>query len=102
MKRPLLVSVLFASTLVFMLWASPASAARVYVAVAPPPLVVETVPVAPGPNYVWLPGFHRWDGHAYLWVKGHYVIAPRPHAVWITGHWVHHHRGWYWVDGRWK
>jgi len=104
MKKGFFVSVLFASALVFMLGTSSALAAtRVYVSVAPPPLVVETVPVAPGPNQVWVPGFHRWDGHAYVWVKGHYVVAPRPHAVWVAGHWGHHHtHGWYWVDGHWR
>ncbi|HYB53544.1 MAG TPA: hypothetical protein VEG84_06740 [Thermoanaerobaculia bacterium] len=104
MKRTLLVSVLFASALILMLGTTPASAAtRVYVAVAPPPLVVETVPVAPGPNHVWIAGYHRWDGHAYVWVKGHYVVAPRPHAAWVAGHWVHHaSHGWYWVDGHWR
>jgi hypothetical protein len=102
-KRNLLVSVLSGSILVVMLCAAPAEAARVYVSIAPPPLVVETIPVAPSPNHVWIAGYHRWDGHAYLWVKGHYVIAPRAHAVWVPGHWSHHHsHGWYWVEGRWK
>jgi hypothetical protein len=103
MKRAVLVPVLFASALLLMLWASPAGAARVYISVAPPPIVVETVPVAPGPNHVWIAGYHRWDGHAYVWVKGRYVVAPHAHAVWVAGHWVHHSsHGWYWVDGRWR
>ena len=29
----------------------------------PPPRPVEVVPVAPHGGYVWVPGYHRWDGH---------------------------------------
>jgi hypothetical protein len=78
-------------------------AAHVYVKIAPPAPVVETRVVAPGPGYVWVGGFHRWDGAAYAWVPGHWVLPPRPHAVWVPGHWVHHaHHGWWWKEGRWK
>ena len=78
-------------------------AAHVYVKIAPPAPVVETRVVAPGPGYVWVGGFHRWDGAAYVWVPGHWVMPPRPHAAWVPGHWVHHkHHGWYWKDGHWR
>ncbi len=40
----------------------------------PPPPRHEFVPVAPGPGYVWVPGFHQYDGRAYAWVPGHYVL----------------------------
>ncbi|HTD53636.1 MAG TPA: hypothetical protein VK780_11475 [Thermoanaerobaculia bacterium] len=103
MKKRLLVSILFTGVLVALLWTRPAEAGvRVYVGVAPPPVVVETVPVAPSPRHVWIPGFHRWDGHAYIWAPGHYVVAPRARAAWVPGHWVHHRRGWYWRDGHWR
>ena len=75
---------------------------RVYVNLAPPPLVVETKPVAPGPHHVWIGGYHRWDGRAYVWVPGHWALPPRPHNVWIAGHWKHAHKGWYWIDGHWR
>ena len=43
--------------------ADPALAApRIYIPVPPPPIVVETRPVAPGPRHVWVGGYHRWDG----------------------------------------
>ena len=38
---------------------------RVYVRVGPPAPIVETRVVAPGPGYVWIPGYHAWDGRAY-------------------------------------
>jgi WXXGXW repeat (2 copies) len=95
----------FASTVVLsgMLVVAPASAStRVYVRIGPPAPVVERVAVAPGPGYVWVPGFYRWDGRHNLWVAGHHVRPPRARAVWVPGHWVHAHQGWYWTDGRWK
>ena len=85
------------------LMAIPASAStRVYVRVGPPAPIVEVRPVAPGPRYVWVNGYHRWDGRAYAWVPGKWVLPPRARAVWVPGRWVHASRGYYWVDGRWR
>lgn len=73
------------------------------VAQAPPAPQVEVVPVAPGPEYVWMPGF--WSvgvGGGWVWVGGHYGIRPRPHAVWVTGHWARHRHGYVWISGRWR
>jgi hypothetical protein len=78
------------------------AAVRVYVNVAPPPLIVETRPPAPGPLYVWVGGYHRWDGRAYVWVPGRWVVPPRRHGRWVPGHWVRHRRGWFWVEGHWR
>ena len=75
---------------------------RVYVRVAPPRPPAEVRIVAPGPGHVWIGGFHRWDGNAYVWVPGRWAVAPHPHAVWRAGHWKHSHHGWYWVDGHWR
>lgn len=75
---------------------------RIYVSVPPPPLVVETRPPAPSTRHVWVEGYHRWDGHAYVWTPGTWRRAPRAHAAWAPGHWVHGGRGWYWVGGRWR
>ena len=41
---------------------------EVVVRVRPPHPVVEARVVAPGPGYIWIAGYHRWDGHAYVWV----------------------------------
>jgi YXWGXW repeat-containing protein len=78
------------------------AATRVYVSIAPPPLIVETRTVAPSPTHVWIGGYHRWDGSAYVWVPGHWVAPPRPHVRWVAGHWGHNHHGHYWVEGHWK
>jgi WXXGXW repeat (2 copies) len=79
-----------------------ATSGRVYVRVGPPPPHVEAVVVAPGPGFVWIPGYYRWDGSVYVWVPGHYERRPRPRAVWVPAHWEHRRRGWYFVPGRWR
>jgi len=80
----------------------PALAADIVVKTAPPAAVVEERGVAPGPNYVWVPGYHRWDGNAYVWEKGRWDVPPRPHAVWVEPRWEHRHGGYVFIQGRWK
>ena len=92
-----------AATLVGFLAASPALAVpRIYVRVGPPAPIVETIPVAPSPRHVWIAGYHRWDGRAYIWVPGRYVLPPRANVVWVPGHWARHTRGYYWIGGHWR
>src|SRR5262245_25123604 len=77
--------------------------ARVYVQIGPPAAIVETRPVAPSPRHVWITGYHRWDGSAYVWVPGRWDLPPSRRGAWVPGHWVHHRRhGWYWVEGHWR
>ena len=101
MKRYLPLLAFVAVTLIP---AAPAAAfTRVYVRVAPPAPVVETVVVRPSARHVWVAGYHRWDGRAYVWVPGAWVVPPANHHAWVPGHWVHHGaEGWYWVDGHWR
>jgi hypothetical protein len=85
--------------------ASPACAAprgRLYVRVGPPDPIVETRIVAPGPGYIWVPGYHTWNGSAYVWAPGRWDRPPRPRAVWVPARWVHERRGWYLVEGHWR
>jgi hypothetical protein len=79
-----------------------AAMAQVVVRIAPPPPVVERRLVAPGPGYIWTPGYHRWDGRAYVWVPGQWMLPPRRHARWVPAHWVHRHHEWYFVEGHWR
>jgi hypothetical protein len=79
-----------------------ATSGRVYVRMGPPARVVELRSVAPGAGFVWIEGYHRWDGRAYYWVPGRWERAPRARAVWAPGHWAQDRRGWYWVEGRWR
>jgi hypothetical protein len=80
--------------------ASPLAAARVWVQVAPPAAVVETIPANPGAGYVWVGGYWTWNGAKYVWVPGGYV---RHAGAWVAGHWRHvPGSGWYWVPGHWR
>ena len=97
MLRNVILSSLFGGALMV----APAMA-QVYVRVGPPrPLAERRIP-APGPRYVWTPGYHRWDGRAYAWVPGAWVLPPRPHAHWVRAHWVHRRGGWLFVEGHWR
>lgn len=55
-------------------------------AASPAPLV-EAVPVAPGPDYQWMPGYWVWGNGGWVWVYG----AWRP-----FGFFGWHHRRYYW------
>ena len=45
---------------------------RAGVYVAAPPVYVQVVPVAPGPEYIWMPQYHRWvlPGWGYAFDRG--------------------------------
>ena len=64
-----------------------ASYAQVYVQVGPPAPIVERRPVAPGREFVWIDGYHRYDGRAYAWVPGRWEQPPRAHARWERHRW---------------
>ena len=69
---------------------------------APPPVPVETVEVAPGPDYVWVDGEWDWSGVTWVWVGGHWGYPPRPHAIWIEGRRWHDGYGWHYERGYWR
>jgi hypothetical protein len=76
----------------------------VYEAEPPPPPVaeVEVVPAAPGPEFFWVPGYHRWNGRQYVWIRGRYERRPHARAHWVPSHWVVRGRSHVWVEGRWE
>jgi len=81
-----------------------------------PALLVETIPVAPGPNYHWVPGHWMWSGR-WVWNRGHYIVGvvpvmpvaivetppPSPGAgwFWVRGHYVWGPGRWVWNPGHW-
>jgi hypothetical protein len=81
-----------------------AASAQVYARIGPPPAPPrEYVPVRPGPRYVWVGGFQRWDGARYVYVPGRWVLPPQPYYHrWVPGHWRETGRGWVWVEGHWR
>jgi WXXGXW repeat (2 copies) len=79
-----------------------AQAAEVVVTVKPPRLIVEKRGERPSPRHVWIAGYHRWDGKAYVWEKGRWDVPPREHAIWVAPRWEHRRDGYVFVEGRWR
>ena len=94
---------LTAMALLMGLLAVPAAEARthIYVRIGPPAPIVEQRIVAPAPDYVWQPGYHRWASNSYVWVPGTWARPPYRRAHWVEGHWVHTRHGYYWEQGYW-
>jgi hypothetical protein len=69
---------------------------------APPPVRVEVAPPPPPYPAVWRPGFWKWDGRGYRWVRGGYVRPPRARHEWVAGHWDGRPGGYVWVEGFWR
>jgi hypothetical protein len=98
MKKQILISALG------MVLLGSAAQAQVVIRVGPPAPIVEAVPPIPHehPDWVWQPGYHRWDGGRYVWVPGTYVQPPRHGARWVAGHWDHRGGGYVWIEGHWR
>lgn len=99
MKKQLLIAVcaLFLTT--------GAANAQIVVRIGPPPPhPVEVVPAPPRAHrdWVWVAGYHRWDGHAYVWVPGAYRRPPHPGWVWVPGEWRAERGGHVWHAGHWR
>jgi hypothetical protein len=62
---------------------------------APPELPEYDQPPAPGPGYIWTPGYWAWGPGGYYWVPGAWVEAPYYGALWTPPYW-----GWY--GGRYR
>jgi hypothetical protein len=74
------------------------------VGTAPPPPVVESVPVgvAPGPGYVWVNGYWDWVGGSWVWVPGRWVLPPQPHAFWVAPYYHPYGAGYHFHRGYWR
>ena len=81
---------------------TPQPAVTVVAPAAPPTAQVEVMPVAPGPEYYWTPGYWGWNGAVWVWVGGRWAPHPWHGAVWVGGHWARHGHGYVWVGGHWR
>jgi len=72
-----------------------------YVPDPPPALRSEVRPPQPGPNFVWVDGHWKWNGHRYAWVDGHWVKG-KSGKQWVDGHWKKTPKGHVWVAGHWR
>jgi len=90
---------------VMMLSLSTASFAQIAVGISvrvgPPALPVYAQPVAPGPGYLWTPGYWAWNDDAgYYWVPGTWVVAPVG-MLWTPGYWGFADGVYGWHRGYW-
>jgi hypothetical protein len=74
---------------------------EIVVTEAPPPQIMETVTVSPGPAFVWIGGCWVWRGH-WVWERGHWSRPPRPGAVWMPHHYVYRNGVHVFISGGWK
>lgn len=74
----------------------------VVIRVAPPAPIVEYHERPPHPGFVWVDGYHRWNGRRYVWVRGHWMRPPHPGAVWIAHHYEQRDGGWVLIEGHWR
>jgi hypothetical protein len=75
--------------------------AEIVVSQAPPTPPQEVIVAAPGPGYVWVPGYYQWHGR-WVWERGAWVVRPHPHAVWVGGHWDRRGHDYVWRGGHWR
>jgi hypothetical protein len=68
----------------------------------PPPVRVGVVGVAPGPGFVWIPGYQSWNGNGYVWVAGKWVRPPRVGVVWVQPRYAHSGTTWLYHAGYWR
>jgi hypothetical protein len=72
------------------------------IAQVPPPLPQYDQPEAPGPGYIWTPGYWAWGPTGYYWVPGAWVEPPYQGALWTPGYWGDSDDGYYfWNAGYW-
>ncbi len=79
------------------------AAISVSIDIAPPALPVYVQPPIPAPNYLWTPGYWRWDpiGADYFWVPGTWVAPPAIGLLWTPGYWGWGGGGYAWHGGYW-
>ena len=81
------------------------SDAAVFVGVSvtfgPPAIPVYVQPPAPGPNYIWQPGYWAWGPDGYYWVPGTWVLAPAVGLYWTPGYWGFSDGLYVWNPGYW-
>lgn len=82
--------------------AATTSPVGVTVTQAPPPPRVETVVLAPGPEYVWVGGEWVWYNGAWVWGGGRWIYPPRPRAVWVESRWAYGSGGYRHHPGYWR
>ncbi|MGH8307018.1 MAG: hypothetical protein ACRER0_01960 [Gammaproteobacteria bacterium] len=68
---------------------------------APPPLPAYPQPFAPGPGFIWAPGYWSYGPYGYYWVPGTWVLAPAVGLLWTPGYWAWNGGYYWWHAGYW-
>lgn len=98
----LILALLAASPLALPRRAAAQALVGISVRIGPPPLRVLAVqPMAPGPGYLWTPGYWAYGPAGYYWVPGAWVMAPQPGLLWTPGYWAHTEDAYVWHRGYW-
>ena len=79
-----------------------ASYAQVVVRIGPPAPIVERRPPPPDRGYVWIDGYHRWEGGAYVRTPGRWDRPPREGQRWVAHRWIHRGDHWEMREGHWR
>ena len=80
----------------------PATVGHEIVVDRPPPMpVVETMDIAPGPGFVWIPGAWVWRTQ-WVWDRGHWAHPPQPDAVWVSPRYENRGSAQVFIPGGWK
>ena|GEM_PF-3505334 len=80
---------------------SSSGAVFVSVGVAPPVIPIYEQPYAPGPGYIWVPGYWAYGPYGYYWVPGTWVLPPGVGLLWTPGYWAHRGGNYVFIDGYW-
>ena len=73
------------------------------VSVGPPAPLVETpYGVAPGPDYIWTPGFYDYVGGTWVWRHGDWRRRPHPVDRWVAPTWERRGNGYRQRGGGWQ
>src|ERR1700733_13027383 len=67
---------------------------EVVTAEPPQPLAEPIVGVAPGPDYLWIPGVYVWIDGVWRWHRGYWGRPPHPGAHFEAYRWERGEHGW--------
>jgi len=79
-----------------------AATAQVVIGTVPPQVQVKGRMARPGPDYVWVPRYQRWDGETYGWSPGRWERPPRPGSRWVKPRYPRQGDGWNFFERRWR
>jgi hypothetical protein len=68
---------------------------------APPAPREESIPVSPGADLTWIPGYWTYERGGYAWVPGHWERPLAASMIWLPPRWVQTPEGYGILPGHW-